>query len=184
MSNVYEDYEPPVSKGLYHTFEDNKTYTMRIVSEPVGYLSTFERGDKVTERMMYAWLVWNFETESVQVMKLPKTAYKEIAKFGKDPEYGDPQEYNLRITRTGKNFDTKYDIVASPKKQKLVEIISQEDFEKILDVDVIEAVSKGKGVSNVNWLKDFAKGEGTTEQEENKNTAPATPNKPGEEEDW
>lgn len=169
MGNIYEEYEPPVSQGLYHTFEDNKTYTFRIVSEPVVFISTFKDNDSIK----YAWLVWSFDTKSVQVLQLPKTGYKALAKFGKDPEYGDPQEYNIRVTRTGKGFDTKYDVIASPKKQKLGELISQEDFEKILDVDLLESVRKGKGVSNANWLKDAKDGDGATAAAENKNTADA-----------
>lgn len=177
--SVYDDYEPPVSEGLYHKFENGHTYQFRLASEPVAYISSFvNKGDgEISDRMMYAWLAWNFETKSVQILKLPVTAFKQVMKFARDTEYGDPTKYNFRITRNGEALKTVYDVIASPNKSELAEI-APESTEKLLEVDLIEAVSKGKGVSNVNWLRDIAKKEDgsatkpekTADPEQNQNT--------------
>jgi len=186
--NVYEDYEPPVSQGLYHAFEDKKEYTFRIASDPVAYISSFtNKGTgEVTDRMLYAWIVWNIDEKMAQVLKLPVTAYRQIAKYGADPEYGDPKNYNIRVTRTGTGLKTTYDVVASPTKNDLAEI-APESVEAILAVDIIEAVSKGKGVSNVNWLRDVAAKQkdevkpADPEQNQNVKTDDKKPSEPGEE---
>lgn len=157
MSNVYKDYEPPVSEGLYHKFETGKTYTFRIASDPVCYISSYEAGGKTTDRMLYSWLVWNVTEEIAQVLKLPVTAYKQIAKYGADDEYGDPSNYNIRITRTGEGLKTIYEVIASPNKTDLMDI-APGAFDALEEIDLIEAVSKGVNVSNVHYLHEEVAG--------------------------
>jgi hypothetical protein len=42
-----------------------------------------------------------------------------IKKLRKDPDYGDPTKYDLKITREGTGMTTKYGIVPSPNKSDL-----------------------------------------------------------------
>lgn len=156
--NIYKDYKIPESgSGLYHKFEDGKTYIMRIASEPIVYQTTFGEGPDATISTKYAWVVWNVEEKTAQIMQLPVTGYRQIAAFAADDDYGDPTQYSIKITRTGQGLETKYNVVPSPKKTTLAELDSDAPA-AVKDVDLIEAVSSGKGVSNVNWLKDVVAG--------------------------
>ena len=150
--NIYKEYTPPSSDaGIYHRFEDGVTYTMRIASEPVVYSTEFVAPDgETTLSTRYAWKVWNVDSKIAQVMQLPVTAYRLVAGFAADEEYGDPTKYNLRLTREGKGLDTKYTIIASPNKSEL----DADTLAKLDALDLIEVVSSGKGVSHVTWLKD------------------------------
>lgn len=142
--SVY-DKELPSSEGLYHKFEDGKTYTVRLVSEPIVVVSTF----KGNENTKYAWLCWNLEAGTAQIIRLPTTGAKILWDIVK--EQGDPTEYSLRITRTGSGFDTKYTIEASPKKIPLNEVAPAAEA-ALAKVDPIEAINKGNGIVDVYWL--------------------------------
>lgn len=155
MSNVYKEYVPPASDGgLYHKFEDSVTYTMRIASEPVVFQTEFTAPNGESNlSTKYGWVVYNVNEKAAQVMQLPVTAYRQIAALASDDEYGDPKQYNLKITRTGKGIETKYAVIGSPRRTKLSEL--DDDAEaKVAKVDLIDAITSGKGVSHVNWLKD------------------------------
>jgi len=153
--NIYKDYVPPSGGGLYHKFEDGVTYIFRIASDPVVYETHYtdnKTGD-VNVSTKYAWVAWNVEAGEAQILQLPVTAYKMVASFASDADYGDPKEYNLKITRKGMALDTTYTVIASPKKSTLAEI-DKEAPGKVADVDLVEVVSKGKGVAHVFWLSD------------------------------
>lgn len=180
--NIYKDYKPPVSDGIYFNFEDGHDHKVRILSDPACYISTFGEGENASDRMLYAWLVWNFEAKKVQVMKLPVTAYRQIAKYGANDDYGDPRQYNLTITRTGQKLKTVYDIIASPEKKQIPEQIAVAAHE----VDLFEKLSAGKGVSNVQWLRDHKTNEpGGSEEEVPANVDLDTPPAESKEDaDW
>lgn len=156
--NIYKEYKIPESgSGLYHKFEDGKTYIFRIASEPVVYNTEFSNGAETNISTKYAWVVWNVEDKTAQIMQLPVTGYRQIAAFAADDDYGDPTQYSFKITRTGTGLETKYNVVPSPKKSSLAELDSDAPA-AVKDVDLVEAISSGKGVSNVNWLKDVVAG--------------------------
>ena len=170
MDNIYKQYKPPESGGgLYHKFEDGKTYIFRIASEPIVYNTEFGEGPDATVSTKYAWVVWNVEDKVAQIMQLPVTGYRQVAAFAADDDYGDPTQYSLKITRTGTGLETKYNVVPSPKKTTLAEL-DPEAPAKVAEINLIDAVSSGKGVSNVFWLKDAVKGtqSGPTHAEQHK----------------
>lgn len=152
-TNVYKAYQPPSEGGgLYHKFEDGVTYIMRIASEPVVYQTLYEASNGETNiSTKYAWVVWNVEEKTAQVMQLPVTAYRQVAAFGADDDYGDPQRYNLKVTRRGKGLETKYEVIASPKQSSLSEVDENAPAE-VAKIDLKEVISKGKGVSHVMYL--------------------------------
>lgn len=59
----------------------------------------------------------------VKLLTVGKTIFEQIRELAIDDEYGNPELYNLKITRKGKGkFDTKYSVVASTKKYSLKEV--------------------------------------------------------------
>jgi len=148
MSNIYSSYTPPSQSGGFLKIDDGKTVVLRIASEPVIFNSEYQ--GKTSTR--YAWVVYNHTEDCAQVFSQSATFFKNLAVFANDDEYGDPTEYNIKVTRTGTGTDTGYTIVASPKKSPLT--ASQK--EAVEEVDIIKAIQAGPGVSNVFWLNDFA----------------------------
>jgi hypothetical protein len=116
MSNSYQSHKPPVaSGGLYLKLEDGQTVVLRLATEP--YIFQNEYLGKWSTR--YAWVVYNQDEEVAQVLQLSPTTYRAIAAYALDAEYGDPTQYNLKLTRNGTGTDTTYTVVASPKKEPL-----------------------------------------------------------------
>jgi len=153
--NVYRRYTvPDGAGGLYLKFEDGKTFILRIASEPVVYETVYAEGtDKESTSSKFAWVVWDVETKSARILSLPVTAYRQVAAFASDDEYGDPRRYNLKITRTGTALETKYEVIASPKTSPLSELDSDAP-DAVKKIDLIERIKAGNGVHNVNWLED------------------------------
>lgn len=147
MSTDDFGYEPPVSQGLYAKFEAEKQYIVRIAGPTIIFTNEFN--GQLSEK--YAWKIWNDTDKVAQIMQMGVNVYRTIRTLAKDPEYGDPRGYNLKITRHGEKLETKYEIVASPKQIPLSEFApeAQAELDKI---DDLEAVKKGKGVSNAEYL--------------------------------
>lgn len=150
MSDIYRTYTPPTQSGGFLKIEDGKTVVLRIASEPVIFQSEYK--DNLTTR--YAWVVYNMTEDAAQIFSQSARFFSNLAVFANDDEYGDPTEYNIKVTRNGTDTNTTYTIVASPKKYPL----TADQRDAVDSVDIIKAVQSGPGVSNVFWLNDFAKG--------------------------
>lgn len=146
---------------MYLRLNDGEVARLRIASEPVIYDSDYQ--GKVSTK--YAWVVWNIEKKTAQVFQQSATFFKNLANYAKDPEYGDPTEYDIKVTREGTGTDTVYHITPGRNSYKL----DDEALEAVKGVNLVDAVSKGQGVSNVFWLSDFissgAQNQDTTDDE-------------------
>lgn len=155
MDNVYKNYVPPVSGGIYNKFEDGVTYTFRIASQPVVYETDFTNKitNETTTSSKYAWLVFDLVNKAFKVLSLPVTGYRQIAALGSDEDFGDPEGYNLKITRRGTGLDTVYTIIPGANRDPL-STIAGDAFAELAKLDLIELISAGNGVHNVFWLSD------------------------------
>jgi len=147
MSTSDFDFEPPVNPGLYTKFEPGKQYIVRIAGPTIIFNNDYN--GQLSEK--YAWKIWNDTDKVAQVMQMGVVVYRMIRTLAKDNDYGDPRNYNLKITRTGEKLETKYEVIASPFKIPLAEVDehAQAELDKLNDLEV---VSKGKGVTNAEYL--------------------------------
>ena len=145
---IYDEYKPPETTGKYFKWIDGHTHVVRLASEPVVFEKTFK--DRAGTR--YAWLVWNIEEKTAQVLEGPLTLFKMIQNFAKDPDYGDPEMYSFKMTRTGTGLETEYSVVPSPIKCTLGEL-NDAAPEAVRQLHLIDAVS-GDNVEHVFWLRD------------------------------
>lgn len=147
MSTSDFDFEPPVNSGIYAKFEEGKQYVIRIAGPTIIFNN--EYNGQVSEK--YGWKIWNDTDKVAQVMQMGVVVYRMIRTLAKDPDYGDPRDYSLKITRHGEKLETKYEITPSPKKIPLAELdaTAQSKLDALNDLEV---VSKGKGVSNAEYL--------------------------------
>lgn len=150
MSNsIYGEYTPPQSGGLYLRINDGETVTLRIASEPAVFDSEY-KGNISTK---YAWKVYNFNEDVAQVFQNSATFYSQIANLAEDEEYGDPTQYNIKVTRKGEGTDTKYHVLPGTKREPLTE----EQQAKIDEVDLIGSVEKSPSAMRVQMLSDVVK---------------------------
>lgn len=146
--NPYAEHQPTGGSGSYLKFESGKTIKVRILSDPAIFDNNYE-GRLSTK---YAWIVYNFNDEEVQIMQLPKTGYRALATIGADEDYGNPLEndYDLKITRTGERQQTKYNVVPSPAKAE----VPEEAREEAGDIELVERLNDSPNSENAAWLFD------------------------------
>lgn len=132
MSNFLpDDYEAPEGGGNFMKLQDGEN-KIRILSKPiVGWVDWKEKKsfrfpmknkpekplDKNPIKHFWAFVVWNYATESIQILEITQqTIQQAIANLSKDDEWGAPFQYDLKISKKGKDLDTKYGVTPSPKK--------------------------------------------------------------------
>lgn len=140
--STFETPEIPKSTGSFMKLEkgDNK---FRILASPLAgykywidengkrkpqrFLSVEEANPKlITDKnpLKYFWAfpVWDYTTESVMILELTQvTILRAIQAMTNDPDWGDPCEFDVVVTRTGDGLETEYTIMPKPAK-KLDEI--------------------------------------------------------------
>ena len=139
-------YEPPKNGGSYMKLADGKNKFRVLGSAIVGYewwtevegkrspsrsKTLQEAVEKGVEPLKHFWAfpVWNYQTEAIEVLELTqKTIMAAITQLVSDDEWGDPKEYDITVTRTGKELDTKYSVTPSPKREidPVVTVVFQE----------------------------------------------------------
>lgn len=79
-------------------------------------MSEIQEPDKV--KRFWAFIVWNYKTESIQILELTQKSIKQaIQALISNKKWGSPvNSYDLTIVREGKDKGTKYSIVPDPKE--------------------------------------------------------------------
>lgn len=128
------DYEVPSSGGNYMKFEqgDNK---LRILSTPImGWeywedrkplrrhmnnpFSTIEVENPEDVKHFWAMVVYNYQSEKVQVLEITqKGIQKTLKALAGDEDWGSPvQTYDIVVNKTGEKMETKYAVLPKPAK--------------------------------------------------------------------
>lgn len=132
------DYELPSSAHNYMKLQDGEN-KFRILARPViGWLDWKDKkpirypmnGAKPqpvdpTKPVKHFWAfpVWNYNESSVQVLEITQASIQaKISNLAKDEDWGDPLQYDLKVTRSGAMLETKYDINPVPAKPLSEEI--------------------------------------------------------------
>lgn len=70
------------------------------------------------ERVKHFWAmpVWNTRAGQVQILEITqKTIMAAIEGLYRDPEWGDPAEYDIKINKSGSGMETEYRVTPVPK---------------------------------------------------------------------
>lgn len=132
MDFLEDDYTPPVSGGNYAKLNDGVN-KFRILSKPIlgwcGWTGgkperftyknkperTFDQGKPA--RHFWAMIVWNYQDKAVQVLEITQYMIQQaIMSLSKSDDWGNPYEYDIVITKTGKEKNTKYTVQPSKPK--------------------------------------------------------------------
>ena len=89
----------------------------------------------------WAMIVWNYQTERIEILEVTQISIQQvITTLSRDPEWGSPFGYDIKVERLGKGLDTKYTILGMPPAP-----VTDEIKEAFLDVPInLEALYKGE----------------------------------------
>ncbi len=139
MTNDFlpEGYEAPTTGGNFMKLQDGEN-KFRILSKPiVGWLDWKDKKayrfgmkqkpekpmEKGPIKHFWAFIVWNYQEQAIQILEITQqTIQSSITNLSKDQDWGAPFEYDLKVTRKGKDLDTEYNVTPSPKKPLTDEI--------------------------------------------------------------
>jgi hypothetical protein len=111
------------------------TPNIRMIKDENGY----EFPDKV--KHFWAFLIWNYDANKVQLMEVTqRTIQDALVALEGNKKWGNVQDYDLTITRSGSGFDTTYQVVPNPKEELDSGIVAKIELTKIN----LEALYEGK----------------------------------------
>lgn len=111
--SIYETHNPNKGKGDYLKLKDGDRVKVRFVSAPAAI--TYDG-----EKIRYQWVVYNHNDNKAQVYEAGAQVFGQLADLY--PEWGEPTEFDVTISRTGSGqFDTSYTVTPSPKSLPLTE---------------------------------------------------------------
>lgn len=113
--NSFKDNMPSSGSGDILKLEDGKPVKVRVVGEPYVFQSEYQ--GKLSTR--FAVVIWNQGVGAAQLLMLPKTPFAQIMDLATNDEWGDPEEYDITIKRTGTGKETEYTVQPSPNKKSL-----------------------------------------------------------------
>tara|TARA_R110000744_G_scaffold121116_2_gene225553 strand:- start:22067 stop:22714 length:648 start_codon:yes stop_codon:yes gene_type:complete len=141
-SFIPENYEAPTGGGGFTKLKtgDNR---LRILSSPLmmwivwadkkvtrtqykGQSNKPQKPDIDGASVKHGWglVVWNYETDSIEVFELDKQAIiAALTTYGKDPDWGHPKNYDIVIQKSGSGMDTEYKFIAKPAKAPSDQIV-------------------------------------------------------------
>jgi hypothetical protein len=81
-------------------------------------LSVTEIDDEERVNHFWAFCVWNYQAERVQILEITQKGIQTAIKgLAKDQDWGSPKNYDLVIEKTGKLLETRYQVTPKPSKK-------------------------------------------------------------------
>lgn len=141
MTNDFlpEGYQAPASKSNYLKLEEGSN-KFRILSKSiVGWLDW--TNDKKPSRTreypfqlvnhdkpakhFWAFVIFDYKTSSIKILELTqRTVQNAIIELYKNDDWGNPTGYDITIQKTGKDMETKYNVIPSPHKPMTGDVLS------------------------------------------------------------
>lgn len=135
--SIYEQHKPNKGGGDYLKLKAGDRVKVRFASEPAGI--TYDG-----EKLRYQWVVYNHDEKKAQVYEAGAQVFGQLSELY--PDWGDPQEFDVSISRTGSGqFDTTYTVTPSPKSVPL----SKEQKDAVADALTRFPGSKAKWLSEI-----------------------------------
>lgn len=126
MNFLPNDYQAPKKPSNYTKLEEGVT-KIRILTAPIMGYEDWDNKKPVRFRMnnkpstsldptkpfrhFWAFIIWNYKTERMEIFQVTQTSIRDrIESLAKDEDWGDPFHYDIKITKTGQQVNTKYEI--------------------------------------------------------------------------
>lgn len=149
---IPQDFTPPKSPSRYTKIAKDSSVKLRIVSSPTfawEYFTAdnkpcrvpFDRenpNDKPTAPVIpgrdknetkFIWIltVWNYNTEQVELYSIAQRKIQnDLLSLSRDPDFGNPKEYDIKIERKGDKLLTTYTVLPlarAPLPKNILDII-------------------------------------------------------------
>lgn len=144
MPFLPQDFESPQAPGQYVKLKDWESIKLRILSDPIFFwefwsedkhpiripfeqdmiLQTPKEAQKDKPwKFVWAMIVYNYNLSKVQIWSPSQSTFKNaLETWAKDPDFGDPKNYDLKISRKGTMMDTEYSINALMKAENMLDM--------------------------------------------------------------
>jgi len=130
---------PPSQGGQIQFKLDNEVPTrMRVIGEPYVYQGEY-KGQPNTR---FAVSAWDYATKSAKVFILPRTPIEQIIGYATNTEWGNPEMYDLTITKKVSGDKTDYMVQPSPNKSALPD----DQRQQVEALDVVVLLNRLPGV--------------------------------------
>ena len=162
MDFLPEGYEVPKSAGNYMKFEEGENRFRILGKAIIGYLYwvTEKDGKRSPRRVhmndtipigelegddkpkhFWAMPVYNFDVDKIQILEITqKGLHTSIKALVDNKKWGNPENYNLAVTRVGKDFNTKYSVQPEPQdkaEEELLKDVRKQYKEMNIDLDAL-----------------------------------------------
>ncbi len=105
----------------WEDWDNKKPVRFKYAQKP---LSSFDASKPV--KYFWAMIVWNYKEEKIQIWSITQSSiYKRLESLSRDSDWGAPFFYDIKIFKSGKEKDTKYDINPTPHKDVHPYLIEQ-----------------------------------------------------------
>jgi len=98
-----------------------------------------------TPTLRYQVQVIDRSDGNVKVLEGGKAIFNAIKAYAVDQDYGDPTMYDLKIKKEGVGRDTRYTVVASPKKTPLTD----DENSLVEEAKTLEEINKAKNIDEI-----------------------------------
>ena len=146
-----ESYEVPETATSYMKFKQGEN-RFRILSKPV--IGWIDWKDKVSYRFpfknkpaqpltdkpikhFWAMIVFDYSDKTIKVLEITQgTIQKPIENLAKDEEWGSPNHYDLKVSKSGQDLLTEYHVTPAPKKD-LSEEVKKAAIDKPINLEAL-----------------------------------------------
>lgn len=128
--NTFRIFDKPVLGNEFWTTtaDGKKSPVRRKLGVPI-LDSEKERNDKgeiIEPKHFWAMKVWNYKEQSVQILEITqKTIIKSLISYIENPKWGNPNGYDISVTKKGNGKETEYFTDHDPKEEVPDEIKDQ-----------------------------------------------------------
>lgn len=148
MGFLPENYERPVTASRYFKPQDGQNRIRILTPALVGWLDWNDKTPVRTKdrpehafkaerqpRHFWAFAIWDYQEAKIKIYEVTQASIQDsIIALHQSADWGEPTGYDLIITRSGKDLETKYTVVPVPP-QPLAPNIKQEFIETYLDLN-------------------------------------------------
>lgn len=104
--------------GFEYWNAENKPVRLQSAPEVLPSDIRMDKGVPSKVKPFWAFVVWNYETKQIQILELTqKSIMNAIKSVVDNKKWGNPQGYDITITKTGEGLDTEYSTMPNPHSE-------------------------------------------------------------------
>lgn len=127
-ANKFRILSDPIMGWEYWTTE-NKPKRSKERPEGVPQDARYEDNGQFRLKYFWAFIVWNYLDGKLQILEITQaTIQQQITDLVNSDDWGEPNQYDLTVTRKGKELQTEYTVQPSPHSELDTKI--KEQYEK------------------------------------------------------